>query len=245
MRGNEGDNLPPQGAWIWERRHHDGVLGGGGGLPAELRAAVVTSWAAVASFSGLGAELKQRRARFGGMRAGAAGDLRSPSHGEHMPPLPLCAWEGDLLEIVLGKTAKASYATLPLTYSMAAFYAPAAVAVAPQATLTPLTSTRKQHIAMCHTPSLARGGRGPSGGSHPRERGVEYLAAEFVAHDVVFEPMDSSCGIKMALENDNSATNNATQKIGNTYNFNRYQKCVFIFYQSLPASIILFLLSIA
>jgi hypothetical protein len=55
-------------------------------------------------------------------------------------------------EIVLGKTTKASYATLPLTYSMAAFYAPAAVAVAPQATLTPLTSTRKQHIAMCHTP---------------------------------------------------------------------------------------------
>jgi hypothetical protein len=97
---------------------------------------------------------------------------------------------------------------------MAALYAPAA---APHATPTPLTSSRKQHIAMCHAPKL--GGnqrRARLASSAPQVRAlapttaaeeaagpvnVEYLTAEFSGHGVVFEPVGGSCAVKMALTN--------------------------------------------
>jgi hypothetical protein len=97
---------------------------------------------------------------------------------------------------------------------MAALYAPAAAA-SPHATPTPLTSSRKQHIVMCHAPKL--GGnqrRARLASSAPQVRAlaptadeaagpvnVEYLAAEFSGHGVVFEPVGGSCAVKMALTN--------------------------------------------
>ncbi|RLN40816.1 protein NDH-DEPENDENT CYCLIC ELECTRON FLOW 5 [Panicum miliaceum] len=101
---------------------------------------------------------------------------------------------------------------------MAPFCTPAATA-APHATPTPLPSSRK-HIAMCLSPKLGGGGgqRGrallrsaapqvralaPAKAADPSPApvNVEYLAAEFAGHGVGFEPVGSSCAVKMALRN--------------------------------------------
>ncbi|TVU45031.1 hypothetical protein EJB05_04500 [Eragrostis curvula] len=110
---------------------------------------------------------------------------------------------------------------------MAAFYAPAAAA-APHATPTPLTSSRKHPIAMCHSPKLGGAGgnqraRLAASAASPQTRGalapstaaeqaagpapvnVDYLAAEFAGHGVSFEPLGRSCAVKMALSNGSAA----------------------------------------
>jgi hypothetical protein len=65
------------------RRHGDGL--GGGGVPAELRAAVASSWATTVACSRLGQSssdvLHGGRVRF----EGVAGDLHFPSRGAHVP----------------------------------------------------------------------------------------------------------------------------------------------------------------
>ncbi|PUZ37036.1 hypothetical protein GQ55_9G085900 [Panicum hallii var. hallii] len=104
--------------------------------------------------------------------------------------------------------------------AMAPFSTPAATA-APHATPTPLTSSRK-HIAMCLSPKLGGGSQRArlassatpqvralspamaaeeAAGPSPAPVNVEYLAAEFAGHGVGFEPVGSSCAVKMALRN--------------------------------------------
>ncbi|XP_066320822.1 protein NDH-DEPENDENT CYCLIC ELECTRON FLOW 5-like isoform X2 [Miscanthus floridulus] len=108
---------------------------------------------------------------------------------------------------------------------MAGFCTPAATAAA-HATPTPLASSRK-HIVMCLSPKPSGGGGGGSktvrlastgaapqvralapataaeeaAGPSPAPLNVEYLAAEFAGHGVSFEPVGSSCAVKMALRN--------------------------------------------
>ncbi|XP_066320077.1 protein NDH-DEPENDENT CYCLIC ELECTRON FLOW 5-like [Miscanthus floridulus] len=108
---------------------------------------------------------------------------------------------------------------------MAGFCTPAATAAA-HATPTPLASSRK-HIVMCLSPKPSGGGGGGSktvrlastgaapqvralapataaeeaAGTSPAPLNVEYLAAEFAGHGVSFEPVGSSCAVKMALRN--------------------------------------------
>lgn len=108
---------------------------------------------------------------------------------------------------------------------MAGFCTPATTAAA-HATPTPLASSRK-HIVMCLSPKPSSGGGGGSkrvrlastgaapqvralapataaeeaAGPSPAPLNVEYLAAEFAGHGVSFEPVGSSCAVKMALRN--------------------------------------------
>jgi hypothetical protein len=87
MRGTEETVFLLRNAQIQERRRHGGGLGGGG-LPTELEAMVASSWAATAACS-MVAVLD-----LGGVRGGAARDLRSLWCGAHVPQLPLYACEG-------------------------------------------------------------------------------------------------------------------------------------------------------
>ncbi|XP_066368271.1 protein NDH-DEPENDENT CYCLIC ELECTRON FLOW 5-like [Miscanthus floridulus] len=110
---------------------------------------------------------------------------------------------------------------------MAGFCTPAATAAA-HATPTPLASSRK-HIVMCLSPKPSGGGGGggskrvrlastgaaphqvralapataaeEAAGPSPAPLNVEYLTAEFAGHGVSFEPVGSSCAVKMALRN--------------------------------------------
>jgi hypothetical protein len=68
MRGNGGDNLPPQDCTDLKEEKHGGGLDGGGGLSTELGAEVVTF------------EAMATACLIWGVRGGSAEDLRSSSH---------------------------------------------------------------------------------------------------------------------------------------------------------------------